>query len=505
MSVNFYDKFLYKQSDQTHDGFDASNYNLNIERKIRQRWKLQKKIQLFFRIITLGFAFCSQKKLTSKSELKKRIRHFRDRSIEMENAAKAIQRFYARRLYQEQREIASEAKGLQAPQIRSHLHTARDLISTWWKKGNIDILNGAKGQIIWSRAEELSENLKDLGYYVFFHAHSYPITLHLELSSHFQSLHQSEIFKQLKPLESRRKFRAPGVARHFANTSDYLKSDLAKAINNGWTMDDNHRETIISCDAIPDNDEAYESAQHFFKSNKSIVDTSSSTGLSNQKFDSSFIKSYLDNRYFQQFAVDLFSSARRSLKHLPGYGMIRVIAIANETLENEKTNYIWRSHAFGKLCKCKHNRRKYGHKEFVATLRTNQEGKCNPCPLTGHKSLPQYRILAGNLDRDITKQIYTMDCLNEDEREVYTSTFDRLQRKISKMIKLEQMGDCKTYEELLATLKGIDARERNERYCRGVSEVLHDNELIIRDHLRLLRKDLPRRIFNLIVQEILEN
>ena len=105
-------------------------------------------------------------------------------------------------------------------------------------------------------------------------------------------------------------------------------------------MDNNHRESIISCDAIEDNREGYESCHFFFTANSSIVQTHSSTGKSGREFDSKFLNSYLKEPHFLHRAVELFAKARKRVASLPGYGMVRVIAIRNQTVEDRKTNYI---------------------------------------------------------------------------------------------------------------------------------------------------------------------
>lgn len=266
-------------------------------------------------------------------------------------------------------------------------------------------------------------------------------------------------------------------------------------------MDDNHRESIISCDAIEQNKGKFESAHHFFHSNCSIVDTPTSTHQSHDFFDRKFLSSYFRDKNLLAFGVIQFQKAREEISKLPGNGMIRVIAIRPERLENEKTNYVWRSHAFGRICTCVHTPGKFGHREFVATLQKHQKGntaRCRPTPLEPEGPFPQYRILASNIDKDPTKQIYTMDCLTDEQRQEYRSIYNRLKSSIKSIIRLEKMQSCKSYEELLMTLSGINPKEVSGTYWSGVFKILEDNRTFLKDHFSQLKKDLPKAIYDLI-------
>jgi len=485
MKTDFCNKFFYKNCVLSFNSEDAAHYNLEIEHKIYNGWYLERTKQIFLRIITLGFAYFFQKKTTSMKDLKERILIYRSISLQMHEAARKIQFAAARHFYKKHQEVRSELEPyLSSKNFGGVYQQGISLLKVWWQEGSVDPFTGVRGQIIWKRAKELGDKLKAKGFYVFYHAHSFPIALHLDLSSFLRSMHQSQDFQNLKPLESRRTFRAPGVARYFKNTSEYLRSTLGQEINAGRLMDDHVRETIISCDAIPDNHEAYESCQHFFKSNKSIVETTSSTGMKHHRFDEQFIKSYIKDPHLQRYAVHLLSQTRFKLKNLSSYGMIRVIAIAKETLEDPRRNYVWRSHAFGRLCQCHHTKDRYGHEEFVATLRKHQKGqyeRCRPALLLG--SFPQYRILAANLDKDPTKQIYTMDCLEPQEIQAYQCCFDDLKDSLIKLIRLEKLGECKTDDEVLLALKGIDHHESSFDYYYGIRNVLNAQRKLVHTYL----------------------
>lgn len=477
------DKIIYNNSAALTtliEAKDAASYNLKFENDIRNSWQQRKYLQLFIKFATFGIASLFLSELVTKDALEERITLFRNMSLTMQEKAKVIQRYAAKKLYASQRSVVASVQELQAPQFNSRLKTVASLSMAWLRQGP-SLLTGYRGQIIWDRTRQLATKLQEQGYHVFLHSHSYPITLHHELAGHFQTMHQSAEFKAEKPQESQRKFRAPGVATHYANTTAYLASYLAKSINNGWSMDDNHRETIISCDALPDNYQAYESTHHFFHSNRSIVDTASSTGMSTSSFDAAFVKSFIQNSALRRYATALFAKARKELAGVADYGMIRVIAIKKATLENEETNYVWRSHAFGKLCTCKHTPGKFGHNEFVATLEAHQKGVYSPCKIGG-SPLPQYRILASNLDKDPTKQIYNMDCLNSDERKRYFEILENLKSPLSKLIQLEQLEKSKTVHELKAIIEAIDRNEPSQDYQQGVREILNKHRSFLEQH-----------------------
>ncbi len=508
MSINTVNKVLFSQTSEAFNtsltGYDATNYNLQFELDIRDQWQSTRSRHLFIKIITLGIACFFLPTITSKESLEYRITLLRDFSHDMEAKVKRVQQIAAKRLYKAHNIVSAKLSPHQSPQFNSSLSTLASLGKLWLQQGYPNLWSGHRGQIIWDRTKKLVSALKEQGNYVFLHAHSYPITLHLELASHFQALHQSDAFKACKPEESRRKFRAPGVAESFENTAAYLKSNMAHAINSGQSMDDNHRETIISCDVITDNNEAYESTQHFFKSNRSIVDTHSSTGMSYSSFDSKFISSFIQDCDFKSYAVSLFAKARKELHGIADYGMIRIIAVAKKTIENPTTNYTWRSHAFGRICTCKHSTRKFGHAEFVETLKSHQKGVYNYCTEVGVNILgltgktPQYRVLAANVDRDMTKQVYTMDCLNDDEKRQYHEIYSRLKTPLEHIISLQQMANCKTVAELGQILSEINVNEPSLNYKRGLSNIIEANKELITKHWHALSKLLPANTHSFI-------
>lgn len=498
--ISLKDKILYSRYTTPFSFSDASQYSMGSIQRLEDSWKSHRNFQILLRIVTLGIAYFFQKRMTSQQEMKQRIQRYKGCSSRLHKAVKPLQRKFAHKLYERERQVSL----IQQDRIREATQKSTggrvtktlEVARAWWQSGTIDLFTDSRAQIIWQRMQDLSDQLKKEGYYVFFHSHSYPITLHLELAAHLASTHQSKEYQQEIPLESLRKMRAPGVARHFNNTTSYLRSHLGRMINSGETMDDNHRETIISCDCIPSNNERYESCQFFFKQNKSIVDTPSSTGMKHNDFDLSFLQGYLRTPWFQHYAARQFAVARDALKDkVPPIGMIRVIAIKKETLQDQKTNYVWRSHAFGVLCRCQHERGRFGHKEFVATLDKNQSGAHQRC---NNGSLPQYRILASNLDKDRKKQIYTMDCLSETEKGDFKRIFENLKNELTNLVRLEKIPDCKTADELLLALQGIDITEKSAEYREGLASVLRKNAKILENHQEYLRKRLVKNLYNLI-------
>ncbi len=491
-------KLIYQNSIVDFTGYDVTEHSLQQEHEARSRWANEKDQQLFLLIITLGIAYFFLPTMVSKDELEGRISLLRTFSKDMEAKARVIQKAFAKRFYKNQRFVSAKMAPHLEPQFNSRLQTLTNLVGLWYNQGYPNFWSGHRGQIIWDKTKALYQALQNEGYYVFLHAHSYPIALHLELASHLARDHQSEEFKAQKPHESARKFRAPGVGQLFANTKEYLRSHIADAINAGYSMDDNHRDTIISCDAIPENNESYESAQHFFKSNRSIVDTHSSTGMTFKAFDAQFIRTYIQNYHLQQYVIELFAKAREGLSGIADYGMIRIIAIAKETLQNENTNYMWRSHPFGRLCKCRHSVHKFGHSEFVETLKDHQAGSYKLCTKDAFFRTPQYRILARNIDKDITKQVFTMDCLNNDERTNYNIIFESLLRPLSNIQTLQTIPHAKSVEELAEKLRCIDLKETSNEYKTGIHTLLRSHRHIFENEKHALSQLLSVELYSFI-------
>lgn len=499
--MSFYQNFLIENRVPSFTGYDAIRWNIAVESEIISSWKwhhLRNKVIL---VVTLGLGYFFLSKLTSFGELKRRIRLFENKASEMTKAARTIQLAFAKKLYGKARFINSKIEPYTKPQISSSLlGVSGQFVRSIFNSFEIDIA-GPKGQILWEKMLRCREIIKKEGdAYIFMHSHSFPIALHLGLATHFQSMHHSEAFIALKPLANRTMFRARGVAKHFENTDSYFKSSLGKSINAGHTMDDNHRETIISCDGIPNNKEAYESARHFLKSNKSIVDTASSTGMKHANFDRQFIASYLTNPNLQNYAVKKFQKARQQLAELSNYGMLRMIVIPKERIKNSQTNYVWRSHAFGIICRCLHQSKLRGHQEFVATLESHQKNIYNPCKTSKvlQTKLPQYRILAENVDRDPKKQVYTMDCLNESERKRYNDAFKGLESSLTVLVKLEKLPFCKDYASLLELLHQLRWKEHSPDYHAGVKDVLRKFRSHIADYAFQLQRDLSPSLWKYI-------
>lgn len=485
------DAFLYRDVATTCSWQTALAFDASVEKEIIATWQEKKEWYGCVNILSCGLGHLFQRPLLTKPELDMRLAYVRKQASRIHTAVTRIQREFLRKKYQHARDVQQSVQKLSTSKVEgSTFGQLCQLGRVWFEKKSIDTTNGLRGQVIWQKVTSLGAELKKKGFYVFYHAHSYPITLHLELTSFFQSQTRSIRVKGLQPQELRRKFRAPLVGEYFTNTEAYLKSDIGRRINSGMSMDDHYRETILSVDAIEINQEAYESAQHFFKSNRSIVDTATSTGQSSRTFDLAFIKNHLETDSFQEYAVELFSRARSALSRLPGYGMIRVIAIAKNTLENPKTNYVWRAHAFGRLCRCTHTPGKFGHQEFVATLKKHQEGIFSKCS-TLSRPYPQYRILAKSLDRDTTKQIYTMDCLTEREQKMYQGIYEDLKNKIVRIRRLEALLPTATYEQVLTALLGIDHTEGLPHYKHGLHQHLIKNRATILKYYARLKMDLP--------------
>lgn len=223
--------------------------------------------------------------------------------------------------------------------------------------------------------------------------------------------------------------------------------------------------------------------------------------MKHQTFDRLFLQSFIKNEHLLQYATHLFSVARNELKQLPGYGMIRVIAIKKATITDQKTNYVWRSHAFGVLCKCQHTKRKYGHDEFIATLEDHQKDNYKPCN-TKNKPLPQYRILASNLDRDPTKMIFTMDCLDKNEKERFRQIYSKLKVQLLALVRLESLDQCAHVRELADVLKLIDFSNFSSTYRAGYQTILRQNVQIINSHSEALEQALSRSHYSHMMEAI---
>lgn len=229
----------------------------------------------------------------------------------------------------------------------------------------------------------------------------------------YTGLDQQEGFVPL----AQKRFRVPGVAKKFTNFEAYRNSEFSKEIDNRI----NH--SMIACDGYLQSVRPNESAWSFFVANSSIMvneDTLTSQLTSYVSRDTQ-IQKYLSEQIINGF------------NKVPKTGRYYLIAIPKAHLENPKIRYVWRAHSLGVICQCKNGS---ANDQFMHCLKENQKGNGRTCE---NGEIPQYRILAHNLDEDKEKKVFSFNTFEGDERKKYHEIVVKIKRKIRFFRNLESI------------------------------------------------------------------
>ena len=214
--MRIFSSIIYKNFEipQSIDLDTAVAYTVGREVAIRDNWQAAHKIRQFLDRFTFGIASKILPVVASREELESRLSTLKQKVLKIDRTVRFVQLRLARKAYQKQREVVDRARVHSSFTVPDGtVQKLFEVAKVWYANRAIDPLNGVKGQIIWKKATQLGEHLKKEGFYVFYHAHTYPITFHLELASKLTSMNRSRHFKAVIPLETQRRFRPPGSCR----------------------------------------------------------------------------------------------------------------------------------------------------------------------------------------------------------------------------------------------------------------------------------------------------
>ena len=341
---------------------------------------------------------------------------------------------------------------------------------------NSELLNAQ-----WMQVKSLAQELIST-HYVFLHACDHSNAISQDLMTY---LNPTIAFPGFSSSWNERKtLRAPSVKKKFQNIQQYRESDIAKSINNccDYTVSDHtYSADLLSCDAYFDNQEDGESAHSIFGSSMNIRNGSN--------FYQKILKDYFKNRKIQEFAKWNISSINQ-----PFFRRVLVIAIAKTTLQNASTNYVFKSHPYGKMCT------HFGasHLEFLNELEKNNLGHGTPCENDDENNEPQYRILTGNLEEDSTKKIFTLDSFVIKNKEQHDEQFWPLALLLKQCQRLESLTTETPKELVLSillrtrlTLPEDNFYDDEENYLEGIVEILNSKKHIFAKHKEYLTENLP--------------
>lgn len=241
---------------------------------------------------------------------------------------------------------------------------------------------------------ELADEMRDAGFHVFTHVQNLYVGMLSDLITHRWRQTQKntvDIFHRI--------WRIPGEAQTWKNVNAYRKSRLS------LLRDCNNGHSLLSVDALFSRTTYGGSALYFYFE-------SSNGNVQLPRITDNLMKYFgLENaKNFKTELETLISWVKE--KNVRRYNLI---CIPKELIENEKTCFVYRSHAGGVECRCLMS----DHQTFLETLNQHQRGIAKHCAT-------QYRILTHPLDTHLDVKTYTFDSLDVNQRKEYAQRINRI-------------------------------------------------------------------------------
>lgn len=354
-------------------------------------------------------------------------------------------------------------------------------------------------ECLWNRQKaafgkmiHLQEQLGDK-YYTFTHGSSLDIAFMHDVLTSIDHAEIGSPFKVGKIAHKR--FRVPGIGIDVPNVYEFMKTyEFPNSLSN--VKDNDHPESFISVDGYHYHTDAAESALYFFTRNKSVLTRKNSmkTADENPILKSLLLSSPIKNN--KSFSFLIKKMVLEQIKKIqdinsPG-GKLYLMAVKKEVIDDKNTNYAWRAHPFGYICKCQDENDEYKHETFTKVLAENNVGFGHICIKgNGINQTPQYRLLARNFEQDQEKQIYTFDVMTEQERQTYNTSLQVVNHIIKTCIRIDSINDATSQETLESTLLRIDLNHPENDYHTGVRIGLVKKKAFILRHLQYLKNNLP--------------
>ncbi len=241
------------------------------------------------------------------------------------------------------------------------------------------------------RVLELKRLYKDT-HYVFTHGQASNISMINLINQECIKVFTPHFYHPLKS-----PFRLPHTITYSKNANDFI--DTYRASGMTFMDDGYHSDKMISVDAQFWNQSTCESALYFFRGNSNI----SFTNVSGLKkiFKENFLNYLPHEKFAEQFADKAVKIAQKR-SSTTKIGVLYAICIPKEIIQNDKTNFAYHCHAFGRTCCC------FFFKNRVTLLNEMQADKMTKC-FGG--SITQYRILTSRLTEEKGVRSFAVDAL----------------------------------------------------------------------------------------------
>lgn len=375
---------------------------------------------------------------------------------------------------------------------------------------------GAVEKILQSKWKSLLRvclELEDLGYYVFLHSAAFEQSLLLEMQTYLQEGREDAFINS--NWDRYRKFREnPEKTLKYENAQDYFSSELCEAIDfsdskvtDRWP----NSKWLLACDGFLSNTDPNESAYSFYKKNMNFSNVEI---LFKQFFNQKFQDYWLSAAFGQKGIEKLqaLASYSKSQDLVAGQGQVFLMGVLKSTLEDETTNYVYRSHPYGKRCDC----RGQTHEDFVDLLQQDQQGNPLTCVINDeHELNPQYRMLIENFDEDPAKVVISLSSLTPSQQKLFKENFFwPLAYALKQLEKLAAFDG--TEEELVKILNKLPQdlsswiarssvemkqfleKELQPFYLMALDQIIKDKQELLQPYVEKLSLELQTKLMQLL-------
>lgn len=222
-------------------------------------------------------------------------------------------------------------------------------------------------------------------------------------------------------------FRVPHTVIYSENADDFINKYNATE-NNSVYSDNAHNAEMISVDACLWNIHQTESALYFFELGSNINLCHGKPALLNI-FKSIFLN-YLPDETVSALLAEKACKIAAQKKIDVKVGTLYAICIPKAIVQDEKINFAYRCHPFGRKCNC------FPVADRVKVLEEMQANKFLSCKTTG--LMPQYRLLTSRLTEEKDVRSFAVDSLPKDKRKSYRNQIKGL---VQEAIKYSHLCD----------------------------------------------------------------
>jgi hypothetical protein len=257
-------------------------------------------------------------------------------------------------------------------------------------------------------------------------------------------------------------FRVPHTVTYTENAEDFINKYNANDDNFGYA-DNNHNAEMISVDACFWNILIAESALYFF-------DTASNINVANGnkhpllKIFKSIFSHYLPDETLSEILADKACKIADQKKTETTVGTLYAICIPKAIVQDEKLNFAYRCHPFGRKCGCFPAADRI---KVLEGMQANQFFTCN------NGFMPQYRLLTSRLTEEKDVRSFAVDALPKERRKFYRNQIKDLVQEATKYSHLCDL--IETLEEDPTVMDQIqsfieDSPQLNPQYIQHLFE-----------------------------------